>query len=81
VLDTTDFATFIDTGSLKAPIAQRGKAKQNAPKPQHCVRLGELLQMGRRGRGLSPPMRSMGIKIAAEGAMRMSWLAVEHQRP
>ena len=28
VLDTTNFATFIDTGNLKAPIAQRGKAKQ-----------------------------------------------------
>jgi len=33
VLDTTNFATFIDTGNLKAPIAQRGKAKQNAPQP------------------------------------------------
>src|SRR5450759_1602765 len=27
-LDMTDFATYIDTGNEKAPIAQRGKAKQ-----------------------------------------------------
>ena len=27
-LDMTNFATFIDTGNTKAPIAQRGKAKQ-----------------------------------------------------
>jgi transposase len=27
-LDMTNFATFIDTGNRKAPIAQRGKAKQ-----------------------------------------------------
>ena len=27
-LDMTNFATFIDTGNQKAPIAQRGKAKQ-----------------------------------------------------
>ena len=28
VLDMTNFATFIDTANGKAPIAQRGKAKQ-----------------------------------------------------
>jgi transposase len=28
VLDMTNFATFIDTGNEKAPIAQRGRAKQ-----------------------------------------------------
>ena len=28
VVDMTNFATFIDTGNQKAPIAQRGKAKQ-----------------------------------------------------
>ena len=28
VLDMTNFATFIDSGNAKAPIAQRGKAKQ-----------------------------------------------------
>jgi transposase len=28
VLDMTNFATFIDTGNARAPIAQRGKAKQ-----------------------------------------------------
>ena len=27
-LDMTNFATFIDTGNGKAPVAQRGKAKQ-----------------------------------------------------
>ena len=27
-LDMTNFATFIDTGNGRAPIAQRGKAKQ-----------------------------------------------------
>jgi transposase len=27
-LDMTNFATFIDTGNAKAPVAQRGKAKQ-----------------------------------------------------
>ena len=27
-LDMTNFATFIDTGNDRAPIAQRGKAKQ-----------------------------------------------------
>jgi transposase len=29
VLDMTNFATFIDSGNDRAPIAQRGKAKQN----------------------------------------------------
>lgn len=28
VLDMTNFATYIDTGNTRAPIAQRGKAKQ-----------------------------------------------------
>src|SRR5882757_7022950 len=28
VVDMTNFATFIDTGNDRAPIAQRGKAKQ-----------------------------------------------------
>ena len=27
-LDMTNFATFIDTGNGRAPVAQRGKAKQ-----------------------------------------------------
>ena len=27
-LDMTNFATFIDTGNARAPVAQRGKAKQ-----------------------------------------------------
>ena len=27
-LDMTNFATFIDTANQKAPVAQRGKAKQ-----------------------------------------------------
>jgi transposase len=35
VLDMTIFATFIDTGNEKAPIAQRGKAKQK----RHDLRL------------------------------------------
>jgi transposase len=35
VLDMTNFATFIDTGNAKAPIAQRGKAKQK----RHDLRL------------------------------------------
>jgi transposase len=35
VLDMTNFATFIDTGNEKAPIAQRGKAKQK----RHDLRL------------------------------------------
>jgi transposase len=35
VLDMTNFATFIDTGNDKAPIAQRGKAKQK----RHDLRL------------------------------------------
>jgi transposase len=35
VLDMTNFATFIDTGNQKAPIAQRGKAKQK----RHDLRL------------------------------------------
>ena len=30
-LDMTNFATFIDSGNEKAPIAQRGKAKQKRP--------------------------------------------------
>jgi transposase len=30
-LDMTNFATFIDTGNEKAPVAQRGKAKQKRP--------------------------------------------------
>src|SRR5271165_2475011 len=30
-LDMTNFATFIDTGNERAPIAQRGKAKQKRP--------------------------------------------------
>jgi hypothetical protein len=28
VLDMTNFATFIDSANTRAPIAQRGKAKQ-----------------------------------------------------
>jgi transposase len=35
VLDMTNFATFIDTGNEKAPVAQRGKAKQK----RHDLRL------------------------------------------
>jgi transposase len=35
VLDMTNFATFIDTGNARAPIAQRGKAKQK----RHDLRL------------------------------------------
>jgi transposase len=35
VLDMTNFATFIGTGNAKAPIAQRGKAKQK----RHDLRL------------------------------------------
>jgi transposase len=35
VCDMTNFATFIDTGNQKAPIAQRGKAKQK----RHDLRL------------------------------------------
>ncbi|MCW2907302.1 MAG: transposase [Actinomycetia bacterium] len=34
VLDMTNFATFIDTGNEKVPIAQRGKAKQKI-RPGH----------------------------------------------
>jgi hypothetical protein len=30
-LDMTNFATYIDTGNDKAPIAQRGKPNRNAP--------------------------------------------------
>ena len=30
-LDMTNFATFIDTGNEKAPVAQRGKARQKRP--------------------------------------------------
>jgi transposase len=30
-LDMTNFATFIDTGNGRAPVAQRGKAKQKRP--------------------------------------------------
>ncbi|HUK69963.1 MAG TPA: hypothetical protein VLW50_14620 [Streptosporangiaceae bacterium] len=33
-LDMTNFATFIDTGNGKAPIAQRGKAKQKRTDPR-----------------------------------------------
>src|SRR5450756_2952163 len=33
-LDMTNFATFIDTGNDKAPIAQRGKAKQKRSDPR-----------------------------------------------
>src|SRR5205823_9326950 len=35
VLDMTNFATFIDSANEKAPIAQRGKAKQK----RHDLRL------------------------------------------
>jgi transposase len=35
VIDMTNFATFIDTGNARAPIAQRGKAKQK----RHDLRL------------------------------------------
>src|SRR6266567_6355347 len=54
--------------------ARQGQAK--CATAQHGVRLlGELLQMGRRSRGLTPPMRSIGIKIAAEGATDSRWRA------
>jgi transposase len=38
VLDMTNFATFIDTGNARAPIAQRGRAKQK----RHDLRLAGL---------------------------------------
>jgi transposase len=38
VLDMTNFATFIDTGNQKTPIAQRGKARQK----RHDLRLAGL---------------------------------------
>src|SRR2546430_1177283 len=56
VLDMTNFATFIDSANEKAPIAQRGKAKQK----RHDLRLGGLALVGARDGGDpggSPPLR------------------------
>ena len=48
VLDMTNFATFIDTGNGKAPIAQRGKAKQK----RHDLRLVGLALVVTRDGGI-----------------------------
>jgi transposase len=48
VLDMTNFATFIDSGNEKAPIAQRGKAKQK----RHDLRLVGLALVVTRGGGI-----------------------------
>jgi transposase len=48
VLDMTNFATFIDTGNAKAPIAQRGKAKQK----RHDLRLAGLALVVTRDGGI-----------------------------
>jgi transposase len=48
VLDMTNFATFIDTGNEKAPIAQRGKAKQK----RHDLRLVGLALVVTRDGGI-----------------------------
>jgi transposase len=48
VLDMTNFATFIDTGNAKAPIAQRGKAKQK----RHDLRLVGLALVVTRDGGI-----------------------------
>jgi transposase len=44
-LDMTNFATFIDTGNGRAPIAQRGKAKQKRADPR-LVGLGLVVTRG-----------------------------------
>jgi transposase len=48
VLDMTNFATFIDSGNEKAPIAQRGKAKQK----RHDLRLVGLALVVTRDGGI-----------------------------
>src|SRR2546430_8763764 len=48
VLDMTNFATFIDTGNEKAPVAQRGKAKQK----RHDLRLAGLALVVTRDGGI-----------------------------
>jgi transposase len=48
VLDMTNFATFIDTGNEKAPVAQRGKAKQK----RHDLRLVGLALVVTRDGGI-----------------------------
>src|SRR5947208_3936588 len=48
VLDMTNFATFIDTGNEKAPIARRGKAKQK----RHDLRLVGLALVVTRDGGI-----------------------------
>src|SRR3974390_62491 len=50
-LDMTNFATFIDTGNGRAPIAQRGKAKQK----RSDLRLVGLGLVVTRGGGGPPP--------------------------
>src|SRR2546423_15646991 len=48
VLDMTNFATFIDSANEKAPIAQRGKAKQK----RHDLRLVGLALVVTRDGGI-----------------------------
>jgi len=48
VLDMTNFATFIDTGNEKAPVAQRGKTKQK----RHDLRLVGLALVVTRDGGI-----------------------------
>ena len=55
-LDMTNFATFIDTGNGKAPVAQRGKAKQKRsdlriPPSRVTTRLAAALARGKTRRG------------------------------
>ena len=52
-LDMTNFATFIDTGNDRAPIAQRGKAKQKRT-DLRLVGLALVRHPRRRGAGDQP---------------------------
>jgi transposase len=54
VLDMTNFATFIDTGNARAPIAQRGKAKQK----RHDLRLVGLALVVTRDGGVPVASRA-----------------------
>jgi transposase len=48
ILDVTNFATFIDSGNARAPIAQRGKAKQK----RYDLRIVGLGLVATRGGGI-----------------------------
>jgi hypothetical protein len=71
ILDMTNFATFIDSGNQRAPIAQRGKAKQK----RYDLRIVGLGLVATRDGGiplLSAPTRVLTAKLREDDRVTVS---------